>query len=177
MIYSVRMSLYSKQIEHFIDKSPEELAEALSKAPTDLLHGFLKGLKESRIKYPNSPALDNLEQAFIDELMNRDTDLRNIHIEEIEELPEQIATLNAKQLYGREFPSNKWIIDRIVPDAGFVMFVGEAGAGKSFIALDAIRAVITQTPFLDHFETNTKCKILIIDKENGLRRLKTRMQG
>lgn len=175
--------LHPKQIKHFIDKTPEELIESLQAQATEALHTLLNSVKEQLITYPTSKSLTGLQQSVLDELISRERAVNRVQLEELGELEAELesltalAVLDAAALAEREFPDNKWIIDRIIPDAGFVMFVGEAGAGKSFIALDAIRAILTQTPFLDHFEVNTKCKILIIDKENGLRRLKTRMQG
>ena len=164
------MALYSRQIEHFINKSSEELTETLSKASSDVLRDFLIGLKETIIKYPKSPSLLKLQQAFLDELMNRERELTNIHVPEVEEqeIPNVYhETLKGKELMAMEFPQEEWLIDKIVPQAGITMFVGEAAAGKSFIALDAIRALTGDSKFLDNFEVKTQCKVLIIDKENG----------
>ena len=174
------MALYSRQIEHFINKSSEELTETLSKASSDVLRDFLIGLKETIIKYPKSPSLLKLQQAFLDELMNRERELTNIHVPEVEEqeIPNVYhETLKGKELMAMEFPQEEWLIDKIVPQAGITMFVGEAAAGKSFIALDAIRALTGDSKFLDNFEVKTQCKVLIIDKENGLRRIQKRMKG
>lgn len=91
--------------------------------------------------------------------------------------PEEYSVITGTELLQIEYPEEEWIIDKVVPQSGFVMFVGEAGAGKSYIALDAIKAITSQTLFLDHFEIKTPGSVLVIDMENGLRRLQKRMKG
>jgi 5S rRNA maturation endonuclease (ribonuclease M5)/archaellum biogenesis ATPase FlaH len=90
--------------------------------------------------------------------------------------PAQYEIITSKQLYDIEFPPEQWLIDKILPATGITMFVGESGVGKSFIALEVVRAIIEQDIFLDHFEIKDKGAVLIIDKENGLRRLQKRMK-
>jgi len=90
---------------------------------------------------------------------------------------EEYSTITASELLQIEYPEEEWIIDQIIPQSGFVMFVGEAGVGKSYIALDAVRAVTNKTTFLDHFEVKTETNVLIIDMENGLRRIQKRIRG
>lgn len=96
---------------------------------------------------------------------------------EIKYQPEEYSVITDTELLAIEYPEEEWIIDKVIPQTGFVMFVGEAGAGKSYIALDAIRAITTEMLFLDHFEVKTPGNILVIDMENGLRRLQKRMKG
>lgn len=96
---------------------------------------------------------------------------------EIKYQPDEYSVLTATELLNIEYPEEEWIIDRVVPQSGFVMFVGEAGAGKSYIALDAIKAITGGGQFLDHFEVKTLGAVLVIDMENGLRRLQKRIKG
>jgi len=91
--------------------------------------------------------------------------------------PEEYSTISESELYKQEFPEEQWLIDKIVPQTGIVLFVGEAGVGKSFIALEAARSLSTGQNFLGNFEVKTQGKVLIIDKENGLKRLQRRMVG
>lgn len=84
--------------------------------------------------------------------------------------------ITGTQLYKMEFPEERWLIDKILPATGITMFVGESGVGKSFIATEIVRSLIEQDIFLDHFEVKSKAPILIIDKENGLRRIQKRMR-
>ena len=177
--------LYPKQVKWFIDKTPEELIKSLEVQPSDKLRQFLLSLKETLLKFPQSPSLLKLQDAFLDELMNREHKLSTIHKAEEyvdddieDETPNaSFETITGKGLMTMEFPEEEWLIDKIVPQAGITMFVGEAAAGKSFIALDAVRALTGDSKFLDNFEVKTKCRVLIIDKENGLRRIQKRMKG
>jgi hypothetical protein len=177
--------LYPAQVQHFLDKSPEDLAESFQKQSSGKLSAFLVSLKETLIKFPKSPSLLKLQQYLVDELMNRERKLDIIHKSEeyLDEDMEEEApndtheAITGKALMTMEFPEEEWLIDKIVPQAGITMFVGEAAAGKSFIALDAVRALTGDSKFLDNFEVKTKCKVLIIDKENGLRRIQKRMKG
>ena len=177
--------LYPKQVKWFIDKTPEELIKSLEVQPSDKLRQFLLSLKETLLKFPQSPSLLKLQDAFLDELMNREHKLSTIHKAEEyvdddieDETPNaSFETITGKVLMTMEFPEEEWLIDKIVPQAGITMFVGEAAAGKSFIALDAVRALTGDSKFLDNFEVKTKCRVLIIDKENGLRRIQKRMKG
>jgi len=96
---------------------------------------------------------------------------------EADHLPEEFSAMTLEEVYKLEFPEEEWLIDRVVPRSGFIMFVGEPGAGKSWTVLDAIKSFITGNPFLGHFEVKEKVNVLVIDKENGLRRLQKRMKG
>ena len=91
--------------------------------------------------------------------------------------PEAHTVLKIQQLYDQVFPDEEWLIDRIIPQTGIVMFVGEAGVGKSFLALDVARSMSDGENFINFYQVKTKGAVLIIDKENGLRRLQKRMLG
>ena len=83
-----------------------------------------------------------------------------------------------KQLLEREYPLENWIIEKFLPQEGIVMFSGDAGVGKSFMLLEIVKCITNKTLFLDHFEIKTPdVPILVIDKENGSRRLQKRIKG
>ena len=172
--------VYPAQVKHFIDKDPEDLKKFLQSQPSPTLKDFLERVKTTLIKFPKSPSLLKLEQEFLNELMDRERNIASIHLEDAEEeLPNQeiYRSLTWTELSAREFPAEQWLIDKIVPESGITMFVGEAAVGKSFIALDAVRALVSGDNFLDNFEVKTKGAVLIIDKENGFRRLQKRLKG
>ena len=92
--------------------------------------------------------------------------------------PEDYKIHTYNQLLEKEFPQETWIIEKFIPQTGMVLFSGDAGAGKSFIALEIIRAITSNDIFLDHFEIKTpNVPILLIDKENGSRRLQKRLKA
>lgn len=90
----------------------------------------------------------------------------------------EYSTLTVTDLYKKEYPPENYIIDKFLPSTGFTMFSGDSGVGKSWIALEVVRAITNNDIFLDHFEIKTPdIPILIIDKENGLKRLQARMKS
>lgn len=89
---------------------------------------------------------------------------------------EEYETISLKELLTYDFPEEEWLIDKFLPSSGFVFISGESGTGKSFLALSMAKAVADSTSFLDKFESQ-QAQTLIIDKENGLRRMQTRMKG
>lgn len=87
-----------------------------------------------------------------------------------------ILTLN--DLYAKEYPPENFIIDKFLPVSGITMFSGDAGVGKSFVALDIVKSIVTGKDFLGHFSVNMRdLSCLIIDKENGLKRMQKRLKG
>lgn len=90
---------------------------------------------------------------------------------------QKTATLTAKELLEIDYPPQQWVIDRFLPDGGITLIVGEAGTLKSFICLYLTRQVITQEKLFGHFEVYKTCRVLIIDKENKLRRIQKRLKG
>lgn len=169
-------SLLSNRLKHFIDKTPEQLKKTLTEADTQMLHALYKTIGNVITDYPNSPSLTNLQGQIIDELMSRE---QKVEIPAVAEESNSIKfeSIVDTDVLAMEFEDDEWLIDKIIPSTGFVMFVGEAGAGKSFLALDAVRALSTKSKFLDHFEPSDIYSSLVIDKENGLRRTQKRMKG
>lgn len=90
---------------------------------------------------------------------------------------EEYSTLSLSELLAMDFPEEKWIVEKFLPSEGFVFISGESGTGKSWLALSLARAAVTGEEFLGKFNVGTQCPTLIIDKENGLKRLKIRMEG
>jgi RecA-family ATPase len=97
---------------------------------------------------------------------------------DVNEIARDMLTLTMKDLYEIKYEKEAFIIDRFLPVAGMTMVSGDSGVGKSWIALDVIRSISDNTLFLDHFAINhPKVPILLIDKENGLRRIQLRSKG
>ena len=127
------------------------------------------------------PNLNETTEQKLDRLSKIEEDL--FHIVGLPERIEPIAVENFKvltftELYKREYPQELFIIDKFIPETGIVMFSGGAGVGKSFMALEVIKAVTTGNDFLGNFAVKKQgVPILVIDKENGLRRLQHRAKG
>lgn len=85
--------------------------------------------------------------------------------------------LSGNQLLDKEFEEQDWMIDRIISVGGITIIVGESGSGKSYLALAIIKSLVKKEALFEQFEIRTQPNILVIDKENGLRRTKKRMQS
>lgn len=79
------------------------------------------------------------------------------------------------QLMAKEFPEQMYIVDRLVPDAGFTIFSGAPGSYKTFALLHLAQCVASGQPFLGNFATQ-QTGVLLIDEENGERLLQQRMR-
>ena len=65
------------------------------------------------------------------------------------------------------FPRPAPLVDGVLDQGTGAILAGPAGVGKTWIALDLIRAVASGTPWLDRFPTNAG-PVLVIDEESSL---------
>lgn len=79
------------------------------------------------------------------------------------------------QLMAKEFPEQMYLVDRLVPDAGFTIFSGAPRSYKTFALLHLAQSVASGKPFLNQFPTQ-QTGVLLIDEENGERLLQQRMR-
>ena len=77
-------------------------------------------------------------------------------------------------LMAKDFPEQMYLVDRLVPDAGFTIFSGAPRSYKTFVLLELARCVASGQPFLGHFNTQ-QANVLLIDEENGERLLQQRI--
>lgn len=77
-------------------------------------------------------------------------------------------------LMAKDFPEQIYLVDRLVPDAGFTIFSGAPRSYKTFVLLELARCVASGQPFLGHFNTQ-QANVLLIDEENGERLLQQRI--
>lgn len=116
--------------------------------------------------YTTEDFLNLMESAHLTEEIN------------IAEITQDMLTLNMKELYSITYEPEDFIIERFLPVSGMTMLSGDSGVGKSWIALEVIKSITKNEPFLDHFAINHPgVPILLIDKENGLRRIQLRSKG
>lgn len=95
-----------------------------------------------------------------------------------DEIYRKMLTINLKDLYSIKYDPEDFIIDKFLPVSGMTMISGDSGVGKSWLALEVIKAITKNEPFLEQFEVKYPyVPILLIDKENGLRRIQLRSKG
>ena len=92
-------------------------------------------------------------------------------------LPEEFKTITADDILATELPKEKWLVDKIIPVEGFCFFVGPEASAKSFHSLLLARCVTTGEAWLKTFNVKKQTKVLIIDKENTMRRIQDRLRG
>ena len=89
------------------------------------------------------------------------------------ELKRRFTPFTLADLYKREFPPARWLVQNLIPLGGLTALTGAPASFKTFLTQALATSVMTGVPFLSHFPT-TKGKVLIIDQENQLRLIKER---
>lgn len=92
-------------------------------------------------------------------------------------LPEEFKTLTVDDILATELPEEKWLVDKVIPIEGFCFFVGPEASAKSFHSLTIAKSVVTGEPWLGQFKVVKQTKVLIIDKENTMKRIQDRLRG
>lgn len=67
----------------------------------------------------------------------------------------------------------EWIIDKLIPANSIGIWTGKRATFKTFTCLEAIYSIASGKPFLNRYITKP-CKILYLDKENGVSIMKQR---
>lgn len=89
--------------------------------------------------------------------------------------PARFKILDADAVYA-ELEPIEWVIDGIVPAGSIVEVESYGGSGKSWLAVDALVAVATNTPWLGRFPT-LHGLTAYLDFENGQREMRRRIQA
>lgn len=83
--------------------------------------------------------------------------------------------ISSAELWQKEFPPNKWIIDKLIPQNGITCIAGKPKIGKSFITLYLAICIANASKFLGNFETHSST-VLLITKEDPERLLNERLK-
>ena len=98
-------------------------------------------------------------------LAREEAKARLVRLQAIEEVS-AIQSVSAKELLAEEIPEVPYRVDRLWPVGGNVVLSAQAKAGKSTLAMNLTRALVTGQRFLGEFETSKPTgKIAIIDLE------------
>lgn len=79
-----------------------------------------------------------------------------------------------KDLKNYQETEREWLIDKLIPACSVGVWTGKRATYKTFTALEAIYSIASGQPFLDRYITKP-CKILYLDKENGVSIMKQRV--
>lgn len=90
-------------------------------------------------------------------------------------LDEHLTPFTLAELYRREFPPARWLVQDLIPLGGVTALTGEPASFKSFLMQYLALCVSTGQPFLGRFNTE-KGRVLIIDEENQLRLIRERFE-
>jgi archaellum biogenesis ATPase FlaH len=82
---------------------------------------------------------------------------------------------SADELISTIFPPQKFFIDKLIPEMSQVMLYGAPETSKSLLSLLMGICIAAGIPFLGNIQTQ-QGTVLIIDSENGKRRIKTRAE-
>ncbi len=86
-----------------------------------------------------------------------------------------LDVVSLEELRQKDFPPNKWIVDRLVPDNGITCISGKPKVGKSFWALYLAICLALGAKFLDEFETQQSA-VLFISKEDPQKLIQERIK-
>lgn len=76
-------------------------------------------------------------------------------------------------LMTKEFKTQEWLVDKLIPQDGFVMMSAAPSSYKTFLALELAKNVAEGKRFLGRFKTK-QTGVLVIDEESGDRILQER---
>lgn len=87
-----------------------------------------------------------------------------------------LPVVSLGELLSRSSAEKPWLVERILPEGGALTLVGNPGVGKTWLALHLACAVASGKPFLGRFSVAKAGAVLVIDEENGERRLQERLR-
>ena len=88
---------------------------------------------------------------------------------------EKLEAQSLSALLQVEFPPQKWLVDKIIPDGGLVLMSAAPASFKTWIALELCLCIADKRPLFDEFQT-TSCGVLVADEESGERMLQDRFK-
>jgi len=115
----------------------------------------------------------NTKKDFVN-LMREATDLDTWLISNT---PESYKIESAKELLEAHIPTEKWLMDRVLPYEGFCFIAGPEACGKSFYTLGIAQSIAYGQPWLGQFKPIETGSVLFIDKENTRSRIQKRLKG
>jgi RecA-family ATPase len=87
---------------------------------------------------------------------------------------EEFSLIWDKDLANYEEEEREWIIDKLIPSCSVGVWTGKRATYKTFLALEAVYAIASGMPFCNAFPVK-QCKVLYLDKENGIPIIKQRV--
>ncbi len=88
---------------------------------------------------------------------------------------QKLEAKSLSELLQVEFPPQKWLVDKIIPDSGLVLMSAAPASFKTWIALELCMCIANKKPLFDEFQT-TSCGVLVADEESGERMLQDRFK-
>jgi len=76
-----------------------------------------------------------------------------------------------------DFGEDEWLINELIPTGTLTVISGQPDCYKSWTAMHIAQTVTNGNPFLGHFGTLSRRKVLILDKENILKEIQKRYRA
>jgi len=89
--------------------------------------------------------------------------------------PVDLGIYSLSTLYKRDFPPQEWLVQDFIPKGKLIIFSGQPGAYKSFVAQHIAVSIVTGQKCFGVLPT-TKTRVLTIDLENGDQLVNQRMK-
>lgn len=88
----------------------------------------------------------------------------------------KLVGVSAKELSEKNFPPLVWVVDGILPQQEPLIISATYQSRKTFMALELATSLATGCPFLGHFRTYERGKVLYIQEEMTERQINERMR-
>ncbi|OGG46693.1 MAG: hypothetical protein A3F84_25160 [Candidatus Handelsmanbacteria bacterium RIFCSPLOWO2_12_FULL_64_10] len=130
--------------------------ENQAKCNPPLPESEVRGIARSVSRYePAAPATEKNEKRSCSPIREQEHEYRSVTLK-----PRGAVDLI------RDTPEVAWLVDGILPVSRSLMLTGDAGSGKSWVALDLALSVDRGRPWLGRFQTR-QGRVLVCDEENG----------
>ena len=88
---------------------------------------------------------------------------------------EELKIQSLSSLINKQFPESKWLVEKLVPESGFVLMTAAPSSFKTWLALEISLCVADEKPLFNTFKT-VQGNVLICDEESGDRMLQDRFK-
>lgn len=90
-------------------------------------------------------------------------------------MPEKLTIKLLNELMLKEYPPQRWVVEKLIPQGGLVMMSASPASYKTWLMLQVALSVAKGEKFIDAFHTE-QTKVLIMDEESGERSLQERFR-
>lgn len=88
-----------------------------------------------------------------------------------------IKLIPVRDILKINFGTDSWLVEELIHTGTLTVISGQPGSFKTWVCMHLALCVAEHKPFLGRFDTSSKRKVLILDKENHAKHLQTRLKA